>query len=936
MHTRTKLILTIGLICVTLRAGQSVQAATVGFFGRGPAPMVDLSAVDPAIPTPLEVLGFALGEKPARHAQVIEYFYRLAEASPRVAVFPMGETYEGRELIYAVISTPERMADLPALKSNLAKIGDPRSVSQAEADGLIESMPASVWLAYSIHGDEISGVDASLGVAYRLAAGTDSVTLNLLDNLVVLIDPIENPDGRERYLAQMEAFASAVPFADGQSLQKGGFWPWGRGNHYFFDMNRDWFAQELPESKARIETIVGWQPQVLVDAHEMGQWDTHLFSPPRAPFNLQLTDAIITWWNTFAADQAKAFDQFGWSYYTREWNEEWYPGYGSSWPLYNGAIGILYEQAGVSGSRVSQHDGTVLTYSETVAHQYVSSVANLRTSAKQRATLLRHYHEHRRLAIDTYGGGPARAFLVRPDANPDRMAHLALSLERQQIEVYVASEAFSTQASSYLSVTPRAVDCPKGTLVIPTNQPTGFLIQTILGFDWHIPDSFLTIERRELLKHRDSKLYEVTSWSMLQAYGVDAYQTPGAVKAQLERWQAPLVAGGVRGENPKVGFALDMSTDRALRALAMLYERNLVVEAALKDLDAGGYNLPRGAIVLPRRANPQNLAAILDTVAGVAGVEFLAVESGRGGKGPDLGGGEVELLRKPRVAVVAAGNTNATSVGAVWHQLDQLLGLPASLLDVSRLGRLDLSIYNVIILPDAWGSYNGIIGSGAVSNLKGWVEDGGTLIALDAAAAFCADTSVGLSSVRVRRQVLDGLSLYQEAADLEIGAESPDISGLGIWEYKDPGPVADDGKTGGKKSLEELQKEDEFARIFSPHGAILRVDLDTEHWLTAGMSDQVPVLYYSTYAFLAKFPDARTVGRFAAAPDVRLSGLLWPEARGRLAHSSYCTREGSGNGQVILFAGQPNFRAYFRGSGRLLANAVMYGPGLGTSWLPDW
>jgi hypothetical protein len=914
MRIRIKLILTVGLVCVTWLAGENAGATTVGFFGRGPAPIVDLGAVDPSIPTPDDVLGFALGDKPARHAQVIEYFYRLADVSPRVTVFSMGETYEGRELIYAVISTPERIADLPTLKSSLAKIGDPRSVSQAEADLLIENTPASVWLAYSIHGDEISGVDASLGVAYRLAAGTDAVTLDLLEKLVVLIDPIENPDGRERYLAQMEAFATAIPFADGQSLQKGGFWPWGRGNHYFFDMNRDWFAQELPESKARIEAVVQWQPQVLVDAHEMGQWATYLFSPPRAPFNLQLTDEIRAWWITFAADQSRAFDEFGWPYYTREWNEEWFPGYGSSWPLFNGAIGILYEQAGVSGSRVSQHDGTVLTYSESVAHQ----------SQAQKAG---HRNVRRR---------PGAGVLVRPDANPDRLAHLAETLERQQIDVYVASESFSVQATSYYASAPASVECPEGTLVIPTDQPTGYLIQTILGFDWHIPDSFLTVERRELLKHRDSKLYEVTSWSMLQAYGLDAYQTSSTVKPQMSRWQAPLVAGGVRGENPKVGFMLDMSTDRALRALAMLYDRNLVVEAALKDLDAGGHDMPRGSIVIPRRANPHNLATILDTVAGLAGVEFLPVETGRGAEGPDLGGGEVELLRKPRVAVVAAGNSNTTSVGAVWHQLDQKLGLPASLLDVSRLGRLDLSIYNVIVLPDSWGTFTGIIGSGAVSNLKGWVRDGGTLIALDAAAAFCADTSVGLSSVRVRRQVLDKLADYEEAADLEISAESPDISGLGIWEYKKPDSVGDEGKSGGKKSAEALAKEDEFARIFSPHGAILRVDLDTEHWLTAGMSDHVPVLYYSTYAFLAKFPEARTVGRFAAASDVRLSGLLWPEARGRLANTSYCTREGSGKGQVILFAGQPNFRAYFRGSERLLANAILYGPGLGTRWLPDW
>ncbi|MEK9137231.1 MAG: M14 family zinc carboxypeptidase, partial [Bacteroidota bacterium] len=393
---------------------------------------------DTSIPTPEQTLHFTLGERPARHAQVLEYFRTLAASSSYMKLFDMGKTYEERPLIYAVISDDANISRLEEIKNNLRALADPRTLSRNRLEAVVNTTPGVVWLAYSIHGDETSGVDAALAVAYRLVAGTDSLSRRLRKELVIIIDPVENPDGRERFLAQMEAFATAVPFADGQSLQKGGFWPWGRGNHYMFDMNRDWFSQELPESKARIKAIVDWHPQVLVDAHEMGQWDTYLFSPPRHPFNPYLTDRVKHWWNVFAADQAGAFDRRGWAYYTREWNEELFPGYGSSWPLFVGAVGILYEQAGVSGSRVSRHDGTVLTYSEAVEHQYISSIANLTTAANNRKQLLHDYYAHRERAVSEFGGGKVKAYIVAPDNNPDRLTHLAQTLTRQGIEVSVA------------------------------------------------------------------------------------------------------------------------------------------------------------------------------------------------------------------------------------------------------------------------------------------------------------------------------------------------------------------------------------------------------------------------------------------------------------------------------------------------------------------
>ncbi len=937
----TSIIVFLFTACVVMNIGSAQDTKPVRFFGSSGRSVLASVPFDPSIPTPEKILGFPLGERPARQAQVIEYFRQLDEASDRVKVFEMGSTYEGRPLIYAVISDEANMTRLDEIKVAMDQIADPRTLSRSTLQPLIDKTPAVVWLAYSIHGDEVSGVDASLAVAYHLSAGRDSLTTRLRKNLITIIDPMENPDGRERFLAQMESFAAAVPHADGQSLQKGGFWPWGRGNHYLFDMNRDWFTEELPESKARISAIIDWHPQVVVDAHEMGQWDTYLFSPPRHPFNLYLTDRIRQWWGIFASDQAKAFDERGWAYYTRDWNEELYPGYGSSWPMYTGAVGILYEQAGVSGSRVSRHDGTVLTYSEAVEHHYVSSLANLETAARNRRTLLADYYDHRSKAIDSYGGGKVRSYLVAPDRNPDRINNLAENLGRQGIEVRVAKKPFSITARTYYDHRPVTRNLPEGTLIVPTNQPQGFLVQTILGFDQHLSDSFLVDERRELLKNRSSKLYEITSWSMLEAYGLDAYETESSLSAETDVWEQVKPSGAVLGSTPKQGFVLDASADHSLRALAMLFARGLTMYAAKKELDWEGKKLPRGTIFLPRRANPTNYRDILDSVSQAAGVTFVGINSGQGDVGPDLGSRDIEVLVKPRVALVAGGSTSFTSVGWTWHLLDQKIGLPVSLIDVAQLGQTDLSIYNTLILPSG-GDFDGVIGKPTVQHIRSWVENGGTLIAMENAAAFCADSTVNLTAVRTREQVLPKLKEFEQSAAEEILAEKPDIRKLQVWEYaaKDTAKRSKDEKAAPKQpevmSSEELKKADELAQLFSPHGVILRVNLDQEEWLTFGLGESVPVMMTTSTVLMAKHPPVRTVARFAPAQDVRLSGLLWPEARQRLANSSYCTRDQRGKGEVILFADQPNFRAFFRGAERLLSNAILFGPGLGASRTPPW
>jgi hypothetical protein len=357
--------------------------------------------------------------------------------------------------------------------------------------------------------------------------------------------------------------------------------------------------------------------------------------------------------------------------------------------------------------------------------------------------------------------------------------------------------------------------------------------------------------------------------------------------------------------------------------------------AAKKDLNLEGKNFPRGSIFLPLRANPPDVSRTLESVARETGIQVVGISSGLAPNGPDLGGGELGVLRKPKAALVAGGNTDFASMGAVWHLLDQKIGLPLALLDIAQLGMVDLSIYNVLVLPDGY-SFSSVIGRPVIEKIRRWVQEGGTLIAMGGSAMFCADSSTGLTSVRQRSQVLAKLTEYEQSAMDEIASESPSLDKLHIWSYPEKPDTA--GRIPPKPSLkpEELDRADELARLFAPHGAILRVDCDRDEWLTFGLGKSVPAMMTSPTAFVSKYPPVRTVGRFAPSPSLRISGLLWPEARLRLANTPYCTREQSGMGQVILFAGQPDFRAYFRGTERLLTNAILFGPGLGTTWTPEW
>jgi hypothetical protein len=946
---------------VAFAANQWASAADSSWEYK--APFFTSSSYDPAIPEPDAFLGFALGSRPLHLGEVWRYLDALSHAGPRVRIEEGGQTVEGRRLAHLIVTSAENQARLEDIRRDIAVLADPRRADSREIDRIVDHAPVVCWLGYSIHGDELSGVDAAVALSYELAASRDTLTERLLRDLVVIIDPSENPDGRERFLTQPTQWKSAVLNPDYRALPHTGMWPWGRGSHYLFDLNRDWIGMVQPETRGRVRTLLTWNPQLVVDVHEMSGLDTYLFSPPREPFNPNLSEANRRWSDLFARDQAASFDRRGWSYYTGEWNEEWYPGYGSSRARYTGAVGILYEEAGVEGSLVRQRDGTVLTYRETVHHQLVSSLANLTTAADHRRELLKGFEHERAGAVATGRSGAIRVFYFVPGPAADRGARLARLLQDEGIEVGVLRGSRSIgDLHDVYGARPQSRTLPAGTYVVSLAQPMGVLARAWLEFDPRMDQSFLESERRELETQGDSRLYEVTAWSLPMAYGLEAYWSgAGPPDDVAPLTSLPEAAGRV--ENPaaaRYGYLIADSLDASMRALALLLQNGAQVRVAKKPFRVEGHSYTRGTILLRRHGNEPGLDELVRHVAEETGVIVRGVDTAKSEERPDLGGDEFRLLEEPRVAVLAGPPLETTSFGSLWWLLDQELALRASLLDVSNLGRVDISKYTVLVIPSAEGgdALKRELGDAGALKIRTWVEAGGTLITLGQASAFAADSTARLSQVRERGQVLADLESYRRDLERENAAKEPRVDSLAVWE-RPPGeeakaapepaatpeanaagvPQATEGaavkaeKPGG--DLKVLEEQDRRGRLFGPQGAILRANLDGEHWLTAGLADSLPVMVATGNVFLSKQP-VETVARLASAPKLRLSGLLWPEARDRWANSAYLTREARGRGQLILFAGEPQFRGRFLGSMRLLENAILLGPGFGTKQAAPW
>jgi hypothetical protein len=826
-------------------------------------------------PSPAEVLGHELGARFTDHAGVVRYMEALAAASPLVQVQRYGETPEGRPLLQVVIARADYRARLDEILDRNRELSEPET-SEARARQIAASNPAVLYFSYGVHGNESSSSEAALWTAWDLARGAASVA-GVLDSAVVIIDPVVNPDGRDRYVGWYRQAKGAERSENPDSREHWEPWPGGRVSHYLFDLNRDWAWMSQPETRARLATWKRWTPQVHVDFHEMSPNSSYFFFPAATPINPLYPQHTLKWGEIFGKANAAAFDEQGWGYYTAQSFDLFYPGYGDSWPSLLGAIGMTYEQAGGgrAGLAYRRPDGTVLTLRDRAEHHRTAGEATLRAAAGRKSELLLGFAQFHR----TIGEGTPDV-LLGPGANPARVEALVALLRAQGIRVEEATRAFRTNSRPHHGFKTRS-EFPAGTYRVPARQSRGRLATTLLQPETILDATFS---------------YDLSAWSLPYAYGTEAHRAdrvPDAGWRVVEELAPSAVVASRNGGEPTLaaksgapyGYLVAPGVDSWIEVIAYLKDggRARVMDA---EFTLEGRSWPRGTIFLPRADNP-GLSQHLEK-SGLA-ARATSISTGLASKGNDLGSGDSYDLELPRVAVLTGEGVNAGSYGAHWFFLEQTAKLPFTAVPADRLGSIALEDYNVLVLPDM-GRGAGI-GERQLGQIEEWVRRGGTVVAVAGGARLAAGPIAGIK-IRERKDDKDeGIALAlrgREARELDR------------WEQQVP-------------------------------GTIFSLNLDPAHPLAfgAGVDNQPGALFALHNGGGIFEPDAsfEIVASFPKKVE-KVSGVISDKNLEYLSQGAGIALKRVGRGRVILFSDDPIFRHFWYGAFQPYLNALLIGPKL--------
>jgi hypothetical protein len=838
--------------------------------------VVELPPLDERVPRPDALLGYAVGSRFTHWDRIAAYFDALAAASPRVKVWEYGRTYEGRPLKLAAITSPENQARLDEIREQRLRLAEPEALSGSERERLAKRLPATVWLAYGVHGDEASSAEAAMVLAYALAAAQGEMA-ELLESTIVLIDPLCNPDGRERYLHAYEQRMGEAPNLHREAAEHFQPWPGGRQNHYLVDLNRDWAWATQQESRSRIAAYRAWEPQVYVDFHEMGPDSSYFFPPSAEPVHPRIDRRVLAWLDVFGRANADAFDRHGWVYYKEENYDLFYPGYGDSYTSLHGAIGMTYEMAGGGrgGLAVDRADGTVLTLADRVGRHLTTSLATVRTAARNARRLLQDFVATRLKTASEPGRvylWPADQQEARPLADLLRLHGVRVQQLAQPTEVKNAQPLLGRKEEG-------AHRFPAGTFTVSTAQPLGALVQALLERESPMTKGFVERQRQRFEQNREGEFYDITAWSLPFAFNLQVWTAAGEVSGARVPGEA---AGGIQGSG-ELGWLVAPQGIASYRLAAGLRNRGVHYRVALGALSQDGVVYPAGTIFVPRLGNPEGLPEQLAALLRDGGLTARAIASSYEVGGLSLGSNNMPSVRQPRVGLISGEGVDATSFGFLWFLLDREVGLPYDRLELDRLRPAAMAQFDILILPS--GAYEERVGERARGALDAWIRAGGELIA------------VGGETAR--------------------WLHDHDLTSFKPWKA----PEADEESEGSQeKALSE--------RDITTPGAIIATRLQAQHPLAIGLPSAPPVLIEGSAVLLPSGDPHRDV-LVAASQDMVLAGLAWPEARQRLAGSLLVGVDPHGSGSVVLFAQEPDFRLFWRATAPLLLNAVMYGPALG-------
>jgi hypothetical protein len=873
--------ITCGFAAVVFLSGVSNARAQ-----RPELPLASIDA-DPAIPTLVQIVGHRWGDDISSHAEIERYCHALAKAAPdRCRLVKYGETYQGRNLYYFIVTSAANLKRIDEIREKNLGLADPRVTVPQVAKEIAANAPAVVWFANCVHGAEVSPSDAAILTAYHLLADRRPETRELLEKIVVIIDPLQNPDGRDRFVNHHRDGRGAFDQESFLASERQERWPGGRFNHYLFDMNRDWFLQSQKETQARVAAFLKWKPQIFVDAHEMGPDSHYYFDPATDPYNAQTLPRQREWHTKIGKLQAAAFDRQGIPYTTREMFDSFGPQYGSTWPMFHGAIAILWEQAGSRGKVVSRDDATKLHYRDGVRNHYISALATMDAAAKYREKLLLDFYANNADSVKLGETGPVKAFYLLEGKRPARTAALAQLLKNNGIEVSRLTATANATASEIVSGKSQSHSLPAGTYVIPLNQPASRLAQTLLERHQDMGAEFVKRQEARTKRGLPDEIYDATSWSLPIAFDVTCLAATTPASGPVEKLTNVPQIGRVVGSKAKVAYLIAGDDDAALASLCRFHDKNLRVHVMSEPVKVNGQSFPRGSLVLRVSDNPVSLHDAVAEVARSCGAVVHAIDTGFVDGGASFGGPHVHHARPPRTLLLIDRPAN-NGVGHAWYLFDRVWNTPVTRVVARLLPEVNLDKFDVLVLPN--GNYKSDAPSeDMVRRLKDWIHGGGTLILVGGAAEWATGKKVKLLASEVEKRAAESISADKDKAD------------------------------------DKSPKKEKRPPLAVP-GAFLRAAVDTDHFLTWGLDEESILHMSGDRIFTPLQPaDGKNLITFSKKDDLLASGYCWPQTLKQIAGKPYLMYQPLGRGHIVAFADDPTYRAFSPQTQRLFFNAVFF------------
>ena len=791
--------------------------------------------------SPSEFLGYELGTQFTRHHRVVDYYEYLAQAaSDRVQLKEYGQTNEKRPLLLAFISSSGNIESLEAIRSEHLK----------STSGVSNAEKAIVWLSYNVHGNESVSTEASMQTIFELLSTKSSY----LEDTVVIMDPCINPDGRDRYVNWYNQYKNTPNNVDPNSKEHHEGWWNGRSNHYMFDLNRDWAWLTQVESQNRLKMYNKWLPHVHVDFHEQGVDSPYYFAPASEPYHEVITPFQRDFQKTIGKNHAKYFDANGWFYFTKEVFDLLYPSYGDTYPIYNGGIGMTYEQGGSgwAGLGIITSIGDTLTLNDRIDHHRTTGISTVEVSAKNAKKLNDEFKKFYKNKNYKY-----KSYVL--NGNEDNIEKLTQLLDNHDIR-FGWGKAATIKGFKYNTGTTGSLKITEKSLVVSTDQAKSTLVKVLFE-----PNAKLS----------DSVTYDITAWSLPYAYGLDAVASQSLVPTSgINTKEGPISALNKNA----YAFLTEWNSMKDARFLAELLQNKIKVRHSYKPFSIEGNSFKRGSLIITKGDN-KNHASFLSSLEKIARKHKISLTSSSTGlvdSGKDFGSRYVEMIPPPKIAMLAGIPTSTLRFGEIWHFFEQELNYPVSIIDASYFTNVDLSTYDILILPDGNG-YKQFLNKSILNEIKDWVSDGGKLIAMGGAMnGLTGDNGFGLKAKKIEKDSTENLRQFDEG------------------------------------------QRDYIKKTIS--GAIFKTKVDNTHPLAYGYSNTYFSLKLGSNAF--DYLDNGSVVFLEAGNNVPVAGFAGSEAQKKIDKSLIFGVTGYGAGQVVFMVDNPLFRGFWENGKLFFANAL--------------